>query len=135
MQGHLSRTPATTPTGSGQRPENVTWLDKVPHQDVVECLLAHIDRYFPDDQAEYLLRAGGDTRFSLWLRLADEHLATFPKAKGETFEFSWRAAFDRGWSPRDAALAAWSGAGREPQPAVDMHFSLEPTSTRAALEP
>lgn len=91
-----------------------TWLDLVPHQNVVERLLDRLDQEFAD-QATYLEMAGGDVRYSLWLRLADEHLDALPRSKEKKTVFRWRSAYDHGWSPRDAAFAAWSGVGENPQ--------------------
>ena len=104
-----------------------TWLDLVPHQKVVERLLDRLDQEFPD-QATYLETAGGDVRYSLWLRLADEHLDALPRSEGKRTGFPWRSAYDHGWSPRDAAFAAWSGVGENPQVWADMN--LGPTPSR-----
>ena len=93
----------------------------------MDRLLDRLDHEFPN-QATYLEMAGGDTRYSLWLRLADEHLDALPRSEVKKTLFRWRSAYDHGWSPRDAAFAGWSGVGENPQVWADMN--LGPTPSR-----
>ncbi|MHB1533915.1 MAG: hypothetical protein ACYC1D_04735 [Acidimicrobiales bacterium] len=56
-------------------------------------------------------------RFGLWMRLAQLHLDTLPDiygVDGETGSALWRERYETGWSPRQAAFAAWN-AGPPPQ--------------------
>lgn len=90
-----------------------TWLDRVPKPDDVRRSLAHAAKL--PDQLEYVNRAGGDQRFALWLRLADQHAAAAARETRRApviarAEFPWRGAYVSCWSPRGAAEAAHDGA-------------------------
>jgi hypothetical protein len=90
-----------------------TWLDRVPASKDVRRALEHAAHLA--DQPGYLNRAGGDARFALWLRLADQHAAAAaretrrPPAIAQA-QFPWRGAYVSCWSPRGAAEAAHEGA-------------------------
>lgn len=90
-----------------------TWLDRVPKPQDVRASLAHAARL--PDQPQYLQRAGGDERFALWLRLADQHAAAAARETRQApaitqAQFPWRGAYISCWSPRGAAEAAHDGA-------------------------
>ena len=90
------------------------WMDNTERRqwrETVNNVVANLDRYFPDDQADYLVQAGGDAAYSFWLRLADEQLAELPVRGDERPAFPWREAYETGWPPREAACTAWSGLG------------------------
>ena len=90
-----------------------TWLDRVPKPEDVRSSLAHAVTL--PDQPQYLRRAGGDERFALWLRLADQHAAAAARETRKApaiaqARFPWRGAYISCWSPRGAAEAAHDGA-------------------------
>ncbi len=90
-----------------------TWLDRVPRPDDVRRSLEHA-AHLPD-QPGYLDRAGGDPRFALWLRLADQHAAAAARETRQApaitqTQFPWRGAYVSCWSPRGSAEAAHEGA-------------------------
>ena len=90
-----------------------TWLDRVPKPEDVRSSLAHAVTL--PDQPQYLRRAGGDERFALWLRLADQHAAAAARESRKApaiaqARFPWRGAYISCWSPRGAAEAAHDGA-------------------------
>ena len=90
-----------------------TWLDRVPKAEDVRRSLAHVAKL--PDQPAYLERAGGDQRFALWLRLADQHAAAAARETRKApaisqAQFPWRGAYISCWSPRGAAEAAHDGA-------------------------
>src|SRR5664279_6001783 len=91
-----------------------TWLDRVPASKDVRRALEHAAHLA--DQPGYLNRAGGDARFALWLRLADQHAAAAARETGRAPavtqpQFPWRGAYVSCWSPRGAAEAAHEGPG------------------------
>ena len=98
---------------TGRLPSNCTWLDTVD-QTVVERLLARLDREYTD-QGQYLAQAGGDRRYSLWLRLAAHH-ANSPLPAS----LPLRQEYEAGWSPAEAAAVAVATAG----PALDTYIDL-----------
>ncbi len=95
------------------QPGYPTWLDRVPKPEDVRRSLAHAANL--PDQPAYLKRAGGDQRFALWLRLADQHAAAAARETRTApaipaAQFPWRGAYISCWSPRGAAEAAHDGA-------------------------
>jgi hypothetical protein len=72
----------------------LTWLDTQPPS-IVRCALA--DRNEVDQSA----------RFALWLVLVDLHLDQLHTGR-HGLQWDWHLAYDSGWSPRTAALAAWA---------------------------
>jgi hypothetical protein len=93
------------------------WMNGAERQqwrETVRDVVANLDRYFPDDQADYLDQAGGDPVYSLWLRLVDEQLDQLPARGNGRPAFTWRQAYEAGWPPRETACTAWSGLGERP---------------------
>jgi hypothetical protein len=117
----------------GGGPAVITWLDHVPDQELVGRLVDRLSEEFPDDQTVYLQRAEGDDRYSLWLRLADEHLDVLRPRSNETVTFPWQEAYERGWSRRDAAFAALGGP--TPQQLGSLGLALVETDRLPASDP
>ena len=77
-----------------------TWLDTQPAA-TIRCALrpgvARPDGSHPDDSA----------RFGLWLELVDCHLDQLHVERSQ-LDWEWESAYEKGWSPRTAAFAAWA---------------------------
>jgi hypothetical protein len=56
--------------------------------------------------------AGGEGgRYGLWMRLVRLHLDTLPAGEAVRTDANaavWRERYENGWSPRQAAFAAWN---------------------------
>jgi hypothetical protein len=86
-----------------------TWFDRLPHPEVAQRAADCLERLFGPEASRYLTRAGGDRHFALWLHLVDHQLAALPDVPGGGQPaLAWRDCYERGWSPRAAAFAAWS---------------------------
>ena len=72
-----------------------TWLDTQPSA-TIRCALTSA-----------AARPDGSRRFGLWLELVDLHLDQL-RVQRSQLEWDWVSAYDRGWSPRTAAFAAWA---------------------------
>jgi hypothetical protein len=69
---------------------------------------------------------GHGDRFGLWIELVKLHLGTLPGGGAVEVDRpadEWRDRYETGWSPRQAAFAAWAyhttSPGRQSRPPVD----------------
>jgi hypothetical protein len=90
----------------------MTWINAQPaeHVEAATALFAE----HSDVTEHYLALAGSDRHYALWLWLVDLQLETLPGRRPE-LAWDWTAAYESGWSPRNAAFYAWASTERPAQ--------------------
>jgi hypothetical protein len=81
-----------------------TWIDR---QDPEMVRAAMAELAAGNDLAWRVAQARGGAAYAVWLALVDEHTARL-FAVYRDGDWDWQAAYDRGVSPRTAAISAYA---------------------------
>lgn len=85
----------------------MSWLDTRPAADVERALQTLRSEEGQRAFARAIEYGGGDERFTLWLAMADQRVQRGTGVSAfDLADWTWRDAFDDGYSPADAAREA-----------------------------